>query len=191
MSKILVNNLSVRNGPSTSAEKIAYFDAGEIIKTGNLLILNEGRIWLRYIASSGKERYICVIDNEGSKFIDIPKNIPGPRNLDDIENDPVSQSDPNSEWKLTAFCPCFICRKKTDDITASGYKLKNSDHLQICAAPENFPFHTVIHISGGWVGTVKVEERGGCSNSKILDIFCKNHEEVFQFGVKKHCIINY
>ena len=49
--------------------------------------------------------------------------------------------------------------------------MKSSDHLQICAAPGNIPFHTVIKISGGWNETVRVEDRGGAIKGKRLDIF--------------------
>ena len=80
---------------------------------------------------------------------------------------------------------------KTNSITSSGYQLKSSDHLQICTAPNTIPFHTVIHISGGWNGTVKVEDRDGTINGKRLDIFCRSHEEALQFGVKNNCTISY
>ena len=69
--------------------------------------------------------------------------------------------------------------------------MKSSDHLRICAAPKNFPFNTVINISGGWNGTVVVKDRGGAIKGKRLDIFCKSHQEANQFGRKPNCTISY
>ena len=69
--------------------------------------------------------------------------------------------------------------------------MKISDHLQICAAPGNIPFYTVIKISEGWNGTVRVEDRGGAIKGKRLDIFCRTHQEVNQFGVKYNDKISY
>ncbi len=64
--------------------------------------------------------------------------------------------------------------------------MKSSDHLQIC-----IPFHTVIKISGGWNETVRIEDRGGAIKGKRLDIFCRTHQEVNQFGVKYNCTTSY
>ena len=48
MSRVLVNNLCIRKGPSTNAEKIPnkYYNAGEIINSGETLIKNDDRTWL-------------------------------------------------------------------------------------------------------------------------------------------------
>jgi len=78
MSRVLVNHLNVRAGPSTNSQKVAYYDAGQTINSADLLIENEGRIWLRYTGGSGNKRYICAYEG-GSVFIDVPGNIPGPR----------------------------------------------------------------------------------------------------------------
>ena len=48
MSRVLVDGLNVRAGPSTSAAKVAHYDAQQMINSGDLLIKNENRIWLRY-----------------------------------------------------------------------------------------------------------------------------------------------
>ena len=80
MSEVLVSNLNVRAEPSTNSESLAKYDKGEIINSGEILISNEGRIWLRYTAvSSGKKRYVCAYDKDGTKFVNVPSNIPGPR----------------------------------------------------------------------------------------------------------------
>ena len=56
MSRVLVNHLNVRAGPSTNSQKVAYYDAGQTINSADLLIENEGRIWLRYTGGSGNKR---------------------------------------------------------------------------------------------------------------------------------------
>ena len=38
MSKVLVDKLNVREGPSTSSKSVAQYDKGEIINSGNLLL---------------------------------------------------------------------------------------------------------------------------------------------------------
>ena len=192
MSRVLVNHLNVRAGPSTNSQKVAYYDAGQTINSADLLIENEGRIWLRYTGGSGNKRYICAYEGD-SVFVDVPGNIPGPRPGINIQNPiPVPQGgNTSSGWKLTAYCPCARCNGNSNGTTASGYQLKSSDHLQICAAPRNIPFHTVIHISGGWNGTVRVEDRGGAIDGKRLDIFCRSHQEAMNFGVKNNCTISY
>ena len=48
MSRVLVNGLNVRAGPSTNSQKVAYYNTGQIINSGNLVEENEGRFWLRY-----------------------------------------------------------------------------------------------------------------------------------------------
>jgi 3D (Asp-Asp-Asp) domain-containing protein len=191
MSRVLVNGLNVRAGPSTNTQKVAHYDAGDIINSGNELIENEGRIWLKYLGGSGNYRYVCAINNDNSKYVEVPGHIPGPRTIGGGGNIPRPQNNVSDGWKLTAYCPCAQCCGKSDGITASGYHLKSSDHLQICAAPGNIPFHTVIKISGGWNGTVRVEDRGGAIKGKRLDIFCRTHQEANQFGVKYNCTISY
>ena len=79
MSRVLVNGLRVRTGPSTNTQAVAHYDTGNIIKSGNLLILNEGRYWLRYTGGSGNPRYVCAWNNDGSQYVDVHSNIPGPR----------------------------------------------------------------------------------------------------------------
>jgi 3D (Asp-Asp-Asp) domain-containing protein len=95
------------------------------------------------------------------------------------------------DWELTAYCKCVKCCDKKDGTTASGYKLTDSDHHKVCAAPSTFAFGTVITISGGWSGTVTVQDRGGAIKGKRLDIYCKTHDLALQLGRKKKCTIQY
>ena len=96
-----------------------------------------------------------------------------------------------SGWTLTAYCHCRKCCGKDDKITASGHRLTDADHLRVCAAPGKFPFHSTIRVSGGWNGTVTVEDRGGAIKGKRLDIYCKTHGLALQFGRKGGCTISY
>lgn len=82
MSRVLVNSLNVRTGPSTNTQKVAHYDAGQTIASGNLIIQNEGRYWLRYTGGSGNQRFVCMWEN-GQYFVDVPRGVPGPRPDDD------------------------------------------------------------------------------------------------------------
>ena len=77
MSRVLVDNLDVRAGPSFNTEKIATYNAGNIINSGDLLIENEGCIWLRYTGASGNKRYVCAIDRDGTQYVQPASHIPG------------------------------------------------------------------------------------------------------------------
>ena len=78
MAKVIVNNLNIRPEPSVNNESLGKYNKGEFIRTGDKLIANEGRIWLRY-TEKGKINYICAYDKDGTKFIEVPNNISGPR----------------------------------------------------------------------------------------------------------------
>ena len=81
MSKIIASKLQIREGPSTNTKSVGEYNVGEVINSGMLLIENEGRIWLKYKGSSGNDRYVCAIDKDGSEFIKVASNVPGPRKL--------------------------------------------------------------------------------------------------------------
>ena len=92
MSKVLVNNLNVRAGPSFNSEKLGTYNAGDIIKSGDLVFENEGCLWLRYTSGSGNKRYVCVCDKDGTKYVDIPDNIPRDRNFGGLCDKPINNS---------------------------------------------------------------------------------------------------
>ena len=71
MSIVLVDSLNVRETPSTSLEPLAQYKAFQTIKSGDELIENEGRLWLKYTGKSGYERYVCVEDIDGSIYVDV------------------------------------------------------------------------------------------------------------------------
>ena len=76
MSRVFANCLNVRDGSSTNIEKVGHYDAVDIINSGNELIENEGRIWLKYLGGSGNYRYVCAINNDNSKYVEVPGHIP-------------------------------------------------------------------------------------------------------------------
>ena len=79
MSRVLVNNLDIREGPSTSSAKVGIYNIGQIIKSGQLLIENEGNIWLKFKEVSGNTRYVIAYDKDKTPYIDVEPHIPGPR----------------------------------------------------------------------------------------------------------------
>ena len=78
MSRVLVNRLNVREGPSTSAQSLAHYEKGDVIASGNAIIQEDGRYWLRYTGRSGNQRYVCAWDSDGSQYVDVPRHVPGP-----------------------------------------------------------------------------------------------------------------
>jgi len=69
MSTILAYCLNVREEPSTNSKKIGRFYIDHKILTGDLLIMNDNRLWLRFTGSSGYKRYVCVLDEDGSLYL--------------------------------------------------------------------------------------------------------------------------
>ena len=121
MAKVLVNKLNVRGEPSTNSDVLAQYEKGEIINSADSLISNEGRIWLRYTgASSGQKRYVCAYDKDGTTFVEVPSNIPGPRPGQQKQNTtPVSNSGTGvpgipkqsqfSDDRIRKWGCCFLC----------------------------------------------------------------------------------
>ena len=116
MSKVLVNGLNVRAGPSTNSQKVAYYNTGQIINSRNLVVENEGRFWLRYKGGSGNQRYVCMWEN-GKYFVDVPSHIPGPR----PEGGGPQPSHSETDWELVAYYHCSKFCGNSALITESGY----------------------------------------------------------------------
>ena len=117
MSRVLVDNLDVRAGPSFNTEKIATYNAGNIIKSGDLIIENEGCIWLRYTSESGDKRYVCVCGKDGTKYVDISKSInnstsaPPPVSDTGIPGIPNQSKFPDQRIKKWGCCFLCVCVK--------------------------------------------------------------------------------
>ena len=91
MSKVLVNQLNIRSEPSANSSIMGKYNCGDIIKSGDLIIINEGKHWLRYTGGSGNKRYVCAKDSNGSIFVEINKNLP----VENRDNSGQSTHNPN------------------------------------------------------------------------------------------------
>ena len=120
MSIVLVNGLNVREEPTTNSKKLAQYYKGQKILTGDLLIMNDNRLWLRYNGSSGYKRYVCVLDEDCSLYVDFEKGIPlyieNDEYNDDVEDYgtgirgiPLQKDFPNEiirKWGCCFLCTC-------------------------------------------------------------------------------------
>ena len=139
MSRVLVNGLNVRAGPSIGSEKVAQYNAGEIINSGDAIILNEGRKWLRYTGSSGNQRYVIAINNDGTKYVEFPSHLPmiappPPIPLQTQFPDPRIQ-----KWGGCFLCTCVKGGLTTIDQCMQAFqlglnegKLRQSDCYVLC-----------------------------------------------------------
>lgn len=75
--------------------------------------------------------------------------------------------------------------------TENGHVLTEADHQIVCAAPKDIPYGTEIKVTGGWTGTLRVEDRGDGVIGKRIDVYQKSHDDVKAFGVKTNCNISY
>lgn len=60
--EVLVSALNVRTAPSLSAEVVAQYHRGEVIRDYNYVYDRDGYRWIRYVGSSGNYRYVAVRD---------------------------------------------------------------------------------------------------------------------------------
>jgi len=81
------------------------------------------------------------------------------------------------EYRITAYCSCEKCCKKSDGITASG-----ANAIQGYCATRDLPFRTVIEIEG--VGIFKIMDRGPVDRRHI-DIWFPTHRQALEFGTRK------
>lgn len=56
----MVDALNVRSAPSTSAEVVARYHAGQTVELDDWYQISEGIVWARYTAYSGATRYVAV-----------------------------------------------------------------------------------------------------------------------------------
>lgn len=96
-----------------------------------------------------------------------------------------------NSWTLEQYCTCAQCYGRIGTITPSGHILGSDDHLKVCAAPEIFPYGTIITVSGGWNGILEVFDRGGSVNEKKINIYCKSHQDDDNLGKIKYCNISH
>lgn len=82
-------------------------------------------------------------------------------------------------YKLTAYCPCYLCCGKYPDdpgygLTASGEMAQEG----VTIAMDKLPFGTRVYIEN--VGVRIVQDRGGAIKGNRIDIFCSTHERCFE-----------
>ena len=53
MSRVLVDGLRIRTGPSWKSNVVGHYNKGAIIKSGDLLICDGFSVWLRYHSAGG------------------------------------------------------------------------------------------------------------------------------------------
>ena len=78
MATVLVDGLKVRAEPTVNSEEIAKYYKGDRILTGDLLILNDNKYWLRYTGKSGNKRYVCMFnqnDKDNPLYICLDKDV--------------------------------------------------------------------------------------------------------------------
>ncbi len=111
--------------------------------------------------------------------------------MDDIPSELVSSIE---RFIVTAYCPCELCcGEYADGITASGHIIKKGD--KFIAAPNNFPFGTMVEIPG--YGNVSVLDRGGAIKKGRFDIYfddadgISGHQRALNWGVKEFDFVIY
>ena len=109
MSRVLVNGLNVRTGPSTSSQKVAHYDAGQTINSGDLLVQNEGRTWLRYTGASGNKRFVCAKDVDGSNFVAVDPRILQPIPTSETGIPGIPKQTQFSDYRIQKWGCCFLC----------------------------------------------------------------------------------
>jgi len=78
MSRVLVDGLRIRTGPSWKSSVVGHYNKGAIIKSGDLLICDGFSVWLRYHAAGGGLRYVCASESPDNPrfYVDYPSNLP-------------------------------------------------------------------------------------------------------------------
>ena len=149
MATILVNHLRVRTGPSVNAQEVAYYDAGQVIHSVIDTVENEGRTWLRYKASSGNIRYICLRDTNGAIYIRF-----GPP--------------PTQTYKIT--CYCSACNSpKGSTQTASG--IPATEGVTVAVHPSKYVKNKEINIEG--IGIRRIQDKHG-NKPDVIDVYVGN-----------------
>jgi 3D (Asp-Asp-Asp) domain-containing protein len=112
--------------------------------------------------------------------------------LEEIEDLYIPEYTNLGEFRLTAYCLCFICT----ETYSYGYEdnAQNANGTQVTAhgtvptygrtiaADRRFPFGAEIYIEG--LGWRTVEDRGGAIQNQRLDVFIPNHHSARSFGVQ-------
>lgn len=116
--------------------------------------------------------------------------------LEDIQITPIPTSVPTSmptitpaprgkilaerTFKITGFCACVKCCKKTDGVTASGAIVKEGI---TCAADWSvLAPGTIVDIEG--IGIRTVQDKGSSVKGDHIDVYMTDHQAALKFGVQ-------
>ena len=110
--------------------------------------------------------------------------------IEPMEVDIVSESEPElislGEFRITAYCSCYKCCEqwalnRPEGIVkgASGKELIAG--YSIAVDPKVLPYGTKVVINGK---TYEAMDCGGAIKGTRIDIYCKNHSDTYDIGVK-------
>ena len=110
--------------------------------------------------------------------------------IEPMEVDIVSESEPElislGEFRITAYCSCYKCCEqwalnRPEGIVkgASGKELIAG--YSIAVDPKVLPYGTKVVINGK---TYEAMDCGGAIKGNRIDIYCKNHSDTYDIGVK-------
>ena len=121
---IKANELNVRTAPSTSAQSVAKYSAGDTVKLDGYAATADGWVWGRYIVgSSGTYRYIAVKNTSGSTVYAAPVNGGGSSSSSGgASSNVVSTSVPSGTYKITANTLNVRSAPSTTASTVAQYK---------------------------------------------------------------------
>lgn len=123
-----------------------------------------------HISNKTKQQINNTIETETDKEVDI--QVVKPVNL--------------GEFKLTAYCSCFICcgvwaNNRPNGIVygAIGEELKEG--YSIAVDPTVIPYNSEVIINGK---TYEAQDCGGAIKGNRIDVYFENHNDALEFGVQ-------
>ena len=125
------------------------------------------------------DRSVLPSSEPGS--VGAPSTGPAHKSFSSPSSEVASDKSATFLMRVSAYCPgpC-CCGKWADGYTASG---KPAVGL-IVAAPQRFPFGTILSIPG-YSKRAVVQDRGGAITGNRLDVLFAAHEEAKQWGVQE------
>lgn len=85
------------------------------------------------------------------------------------------------KYRITFYCPCYICNGRSDGLTAIGTYLTVGDSIAV--NPSEIPLGSKVYIDGiGWRTAVDT----GAFGSNTIDVLVSSHSEAYRLGVQYH-----
>jgi 3D (Asp-Asp-Asp) domain-containing protein len=82
---------------------------------------------------------------------------------------------------VTAYCPCPICCGKSDGITSSGIRARETQTIAV--DPDVIPIGSEVYLEG--LGRFTAEDTGGAIKGNRIDIYMEDHNRALLFGVQE------